>query len=688
MAPFSADLAFAHRLADEADRVSMAHFRSEDVRLVTKGDGTPVSVVDQMVEKAMLRLVLAERPDDALLGEEIGPIPGVPPHRWIFDGIDGTHNFGPGRKHWATIVALERDGEPVLGVVTAPALGRRWWAERGGGAWTAPLGSDGRPDVAAAEQLHVSSAGTGRALKVCVTPWIGFLDGWRGELATRFEQPAEPRSQCFALDGAMVAEGRLDATVVMMGGPWDYAATKVMVTEAGGRFSDAWGGDRLDTTTAVFSSPHATDAVMTVVAALRPTEPDRPVIATTTLKVQPKHWSDFDLRHMVSMSARTRVEHAPTVVLDLVDERLAELQRPLVGITTDGIVRRGLRARGNAVSTAPITDAALEFLQALGDEQRRRATLAMDAIEWRQWFNVHMNHVRHGVMLEDLAPAQRDAALGIVRATLSHRGYEQARSIMRVNELLAELTGDWNAFGEWPYFVSIFGAPGGAEPWGWQIDGHHLCVNCVVFDDRIVTTPAFMGAEPRRIDTGRLAGTHLFAEEEARGLDLIRSLDADQRAGAIIYPSIHPDELPPRLQNVADGRMQAGAFHDNLVLPYQGVAGSALGDAQRRLLEALLGAYVGWNADAHAEVRRREVVTHLDDTWFSWYGGVDDEAPFYYRVHSPVILVEFDHHPGVVFDNEIPTRHHVHTVVRTPHGGDYGADLLREHYERSDHHGR
>jgi len=80
-----------------------------------------------------------------------------------------------------------------------------------------------------------------------------------------------------------------------------------------------------------------------------------------------------------------------------------------------------------------------------------------------------------------------------------------------------------------------------------------------------------------------------------------------------------------------------------------------------------------------------EVAGHVDETWFSWYGGFDDHAPFYYRVHSPVILIEFDHHPGVVFDNEVPSRHHVHTVVRTPNGGDYGADLLAQHHEQFDH---
>jgi hypothetical protein len=389
---------------------------------------------------------------------------------------------------------------------------------------------------------------------------------------------------------------------------------------------------------------------------------------------------------MPSMSARRRVENAPPPVLEIVDERAAHLTSPFRGVTTDGVARAGLRSLGtSSVCTQPIRDAALAFLDSLAPEQRDRCTFAMDAIEWRTWLNVHMNHFRHGVMLEDLAPPVRELALGILRATLSARGFDQARSILRLNGLLAELTGDHAAFGEWPYFMSVFGDASDDEPWGWQIDGHHLCVNTVVFDGRIVMTPSFMGAEPRRVQDGPLAGISLFDDEERRGLDLIRSFDAAQRERAVIYPSIRPEEIPVHLQNLFDGRMQAGAFHDNLVARYQGVVGSEMTDAQRRLLVAVAAVYAGWSADEHAAVRLAEVQAHLDETWFSWYGGTDDESPFYYRVHSPVILIEFDHHPGVVFANEEPTRNHVHTLVRTPNGGDYGADLLRQHHERFDH---
>ena len=103
------------------------------------------------------------------------------------------------------------------------------------------------------------------------------------------------------------------------------------------------------------------------------------------------------------------------------------------------------------------------------------------------------------------------------------------------------------------------------------------------------------------------------------------------------------------------------------------------------LLRELTATYVEWNDPAHAKSQLAEVESQLDETWFSWYGGYDDVAPFYYRVHSPVLMIEFDHHPGVALDNVMPTRHHVHTVVRTPNGGDYGADLLRLHHERFDH---
>lgn len=144
-------------------------------------------------------------------------------------------------------------------------------------------------------------------------------------------------------------------------------------------------------------------------------------------------------------------------------------------------------------------------------------------------------------------------------------------------------------------------------------------------------------------------------------------------------------QLPTELQHPVDGRMVAGAFKDNAVITREGLSGDDMTEAQRQLLTDVVAAYVGWADDPHAAVKMAEVVAHLNETSFSWMGSRSDNGPFYYRVQSPVVLIEFDHHPGVVFDNLVPSENHIHSILRTPNGGDDGADLLRQHYERFDH---
>jgi exonuclease V gamma subunit len=134
-------------------------------------------------------------------------------------------------------------------------------------------------------------------------------------------------------------------------------------------------------------------------------------------------------------------------------------------------------------------------------------------------------------------------------------------------------------------------------------------------------------------------------------------------------------DLPPDLGRPTNGRHRAGAGQDNLVLPYQGLRADALADEQRDRLMALIDSYLARWPDGHREHEREQVLRHLDDTWFAWIGDTRS-APFYYRVHSPVILIELDHHPGILLDNDEPEPFHVHTIVRTPNGGDYGMHLV------------
>ncbi len=369
-----------------------------------------------------------------------------------------------------------------------------------------------------------------------------------------------------------------------------------------------------------------------------------------------RYWTDFGLRQMPSLSAR-RPAGFPPVMQAMIEERAMPLREPFRGLTTGGVARPGLfPLRATGVSTAPVTEAAAAFVGALSGEQRQRAVFPLGADERRKWLYPHPFVFRHGVMLEDLPPATRRLGLGLLQATLSARGFAQARDIMRLNGLLAGVTGRDDEYGEWLYFLSFFGEPGEQRPWAWQLDGHHLCLNCTIIGDQLVFTPAFMGSEPCQVFSGPLAG-----------------------------PSIHPGDLPPGLQDPFEGQMVAGAFRDNAVIPYAGVRAADLSEGQRRRLRALVATYAGWAGEGHCGVTMSEVDRHLDETYFAWMGATGEDGPFYYRAHSPVVLIEFDHHPGVAFDNPVPSPNHIHTVVRTPNGGDYGLDLLRQHHERFDH---
>ena len=346
----------------------------------------------------------------------------------------------------------------------------------------------------------------------------------------------------------------------------------------------------------------------------------------------------------------------------------AMLDEPFLGITADGETEPGLfRIQATGVSTKPIRAAAVTFLASLTPEQRGRTLFPVDDLEWRRWANIDIS-ARQGVGLLEMDAAQTEAAFGLMAATLSTRGFETSRNIMRLEGHLADLMDDHIRYGEQRYWFTVMGEPSESEPWGWQLDGHHLVVNCFVLGDQVVLTPTFMGSEPPRADTGRYAGTAILEEELAAGLALINALDDAQRAVVIIDPN--------KTANNNHGEL----FQDNAVVPYEGIRVGELDDAQRELAIELVRLYTGNLRAGHAEVRLSEVVRHWDDTYFAWVGDTSPDAVFYYRVHSPVIMIEYDHQRPVALDGpDRPSRNHVHTVVRTPNGNDYGKDLLGQH---------
>jgi len=368
----------------------------------------------------------------------------------------------------------------------------------------------------------------------------------------------------------------------------------------------------------------------------------------------------------------------PEPARTVVQNALARAQKALAGefrgITADGkaappglfpIVKTG-------VSVQPIVEAAEAFTALLSEDQRRQVNFPIDSTNWRSWQNMHCFLLRHGLPLHGLSEPQRDAALNILRASLSASGYQNARDVMKLNEHAGEITGRFDEFNEWFYWISLFGEPSSTEPWGWQIDGHHLIINCFILGDQLVMTPDFRGSEPVLAKSGKYAGTRVFHQEEALGLALMNALAPDQIKAAIIGTKIPRDVITT-------------AQVDNIELEFSGIRYDALTAPQRELLRKLIALYVDRIRPGHAKVRMAEVLKQLSQTYFGWIGECDETSPFYYRIYSPVILIEFDHLPGIIWDNMEPTRDHIHTVVRTPNGNDYGRDLLRQHYEEHDH---
>ncbi len=374
------------------------------------------------------------------------------------------------------------------------------------------------------------------------------------------------------------------------------------------------------------------------------------------------------------MSGRALEEPVRENLQNMIKNANATIAEGFKGVTTDGNVIPGLYPiRQTGVSTAPLVAAAKAFLASLSPEDQAKARFPLETDVWQRWSNVHMYTMRHGAFMETMTDAQKDAVFDLMRASTSEYGFQTSRDIMRLNETILEMTGSTTEYGEWLYWVSVMGEPSETEPWGWQIDGHHLNFNCFVMGDQIVMTPVFWGSEPCWAPTGKYAGTRVFERNETAGEVLMRTLDDGQRGKAILTTEKLKDMLA------------SGAFEDNVILPYEGLLAADMTGGQRDMLTEIVASFVDMMPEGHARIRMEEIKDRLNETYFAWIGQYGEGDAFYYRVQSPVVLIEFDHQRGVAFENDLPNRQHIHTMIRTPNGNDYGKDLLRQHYQQHPH---
>ncbi|MEJ7596310.1 MAG: DUF3500 domain-containing protein [Kofleriaceae bacterium] len=313
-----------------------------------------------------------------------------------------------------------------------------------------------------------------------------------------------------------------------------------------------------------------------------------------------------------------------------------------------------------------MAEGARRFLTSLSQDQARRGRFAIDDAERLDWHYIPRR--RPGVALGELTHAQRHLAYGFLATALDRRGLLKASAIMALEEVLHQREQGRGTFTRdaAAYFLTIFGEPSTGATWGWRLEGHHVSINMTLVDGVYPrAAPVFLGAAPSVVTTGLLAGTRVLGREEELGFRLVGSLDPGQRREAIIRATAPDDIL---------------AAPGVALVELPGLVATRMTAAQRTLLGALLAEIVENLPREQADRERARLVGRgLDPLVFSWAGGIEPGKPHYFRITGPSFLYEYD--------NTQQGATHVHTVwhARAAVGGDFGIDLLRDHYRNHSH---
>ncbi|WP_422083278.1 DUF3500 domain-containing protein [Ulvibacterium sp.] len=353
------------------------------------------------------------------------------------------------------------------------------------------------------------------------------------------------------------------------------------------------------------------------------------------------------------------------------------LKTEFMGIaTSQGMDKDLFPITSTGVTTLPIKLAGEEFLKSLSPKQLEKTQFDIQDDEWRKWCNVDNGiYTRQGISLKEMDQEQRKLAFNLMQNALSAKGLQLSKDIMKTDQTLRELNNGNPIYDEELYFFTIMGNPSLTEPWGWQVDGHHLVINYFILGDQVVMTPTFMGGEPIITTSGKYKGNTLFQDEQNLGLKFMQSLPKELQKEATLSTE------------KVDNDIRAEAFSDNVIIDFQGLPVSKMSKEQKEALLDLAYQYISNMREGHAKVKMEDIKKHMNETYFAWIGQTDENAVFYYRIHSPVVIIEFDHQGpiGIRGNGRQPTRNHIHTIVRTPNGNDYGKDYLRQHLAKHHH---
>lgn len=320
---------------------------------------------------------------------------------------------------------------------------------------------------------------------------------------------------------------------------------------------------------------------------------------------------------------------------------------------------------------AEMAEAARGFVDSLDAAQRDIATFPFAGDERYLWHYTPV--VRNGLRLKDMTASQRAAAVRMLNTALSAHGARKAREIIELEAILDEWEGIQNNRMHWLrdpeiYYFSVFGEPGGEEPWGWRAGGHHIGIHATVIASTFVSVlPLFLGANPAEVRHGEHKGVRTLAEEEDLARDLLGRLDAGQKALAIVDP-VAPDDILTKNYRIAEPDE----------IPVGGITLAELRDGQRDGLIGLVRHYVERKtADLAANEWRKIEQDGLDGVRFLWAGPEARGEGHYYALAGPSFVIEYD--------NTQNEANHIHSVMRS-YAGDWGEDLLAAHYTNGHHH--
>ncbi|WP_190809156.1 DUF3500 domain-containing protein [Flagellimonas sp. S3867] len=306
------------------------------------------------------------------------------------------------------------------------------------------------------------------------------------------------------------------------------------------------------------------------------------------------------------------------------------------------------------------------FLNSLSQDQRNKSVLSFNDDSRESWHFFPASMLdKSGVSLAELSASQKEFFQIMLKTHLSQSGYEKAMKIIALEDVLLELEGNASMRDSEKYHIAFHGDPKSDAIWGWSFEGHHLSLNFTFIGDQVSFAPRFMGASPARILSGKRKGQRVLAQEEDLGLELINSFDSNQKNKAIFRQAAFREIV---------------TFVESSVKPMKtaGISMDALNQNQQEALWKLIYEYISAMPSDLAKKRMEKVKNEQSSNiYFGWAGATSAGKPHYYRIQGKTFLIEFD--------NTQNNANHIHSVWRD-FNGDFGRNLIQEHYQNSTHH--